>query len=162
MPAIAAAFMVLLAAVADRFVDGWNWARPGFFLLGALVFAGGFVFQLLTRSVDSIAYRMAVGVALAAALVLVWMNRVQAADGVNRFALLFLVVPVVGVVVAAVSRFQPAGMARALFATALAQALILAITLPASPRALGLNGVVLILFAGSAVLFRRAGEERSL
>jgi hypothetical protein len=36
-------------------------------------------------------------------------------------------VPIVGLVSAAVARLQPNGMARALFATALAQALVLAI-----------------------------------
>src|SRR5689334_14021976 len=122
--------MVLLAVLADRFVEGWNWALPAFLLLGALVFGSGLAFQWMTRRVDSIAYRVAVGVALAATLVLLWMNRVQAADGVNPSALWFFVVPVVGIIGAAFARLQPARMALALFATALVQALILILLAP--------------------------------
>jgi hypothetical protein len=67
------------------------------------------------------------------------------------------------------ARFQPKGMARALFATAFAQALVLAIVLiirdpqvtpwsAAVVRGFGLNAFFLILFVGSALLFRKAAR----
>ena len=58
-----------------------------------------------------------------AAFFLVWGNFVQAADDVNPAAVMYFAVPPMGIIGAAMARFRPAGMARALFVTALAQAL---------------------------------------
>jgi hypothetical protein len=108
---------------------------------------------------------------LGASLLLVWGNFVQAADGVNRDAMMFLSVPLVGMIGAALARFRPDGMARALFVTALAQALLLAIALiiwnpDTTPWTLAVlrgfcaNAFCVMLFAGSALLFRKAREDR--
>jgi hypothetical protein len=75
----------------------------------------------------------------------------------------------VGIIGAIVARFRPHGMARALFATALAQALVAVIALifglglPWSPpvEILILNGFFVALFVGSALLFRHAGRGRT-
>jgi hypothetical protein len=72
----------------------------------------------------------------------------------------------VGVIGAILARLHPHGMARALFAMALAQtavaaiALIAGLGLPWSPPAeiLLLNGFFIALFAGSGWLFRRAAQ----
>jgi hypothetical protein len=153
-------------------VDGWNWDLRGFVVVAALLFGTGLAFQLVTRDVDTVAYRAAVGIALVAAFLLVWMNFVQAADDVNPAAVWYFVVPIVGIIGAAMARFQPGGMARALFATALAQALVLSIALTlrnpevtswsaAVLRGFGLNAVFGMLFVGSALLFRTAAREES-
>ena len=73
-----------------------------------------------------------------------------------------------GLVAAAVARFQPGGMARALFVTAAAQALILAIVLTRNPpvaewtaavwRGFTGNALFAVLFLGSALLVRRAAR----
>jgi len=72
----------------------------------------------------------------------------------------------VGIIGAGAARFQPNGMARALFVTALAQAFVLAIALSRNPpvaswtapvwRGFGGNAVFFMLFVGSALLFRKA------
>ena len=76
----------------------------------------------------------------------------------------------VGIIGAIIARFQPHGMARALFATALAQALVAVIALIAGMHQapyssvgeiLGLNGFFVVLFLGSAWLFRNAARERT-
>ncbi|MGH6910342.1 MAG: hypothetical protein ACREEG_09165, partial [Phenylobacterium sp.] len=66
----------------------------------------------------------------------------------------------VGIVGAGVARFQPAGMARALIATALAQAVVSAIALAAGVATLALNAGFIGLWLGSAWLFRKAAERR--
>jgi hypothetical protein len=76
----------------------------------------------------------------------------------------------VGIIGAIVARFRPHGMARALFATALAQASVAVIVLifelgSGNPplEILALNGFFVGLFVGSAWLFReaaRGGPER--
>lgn len=114
-------------------------------------------------------YRYGVGVALAAALLLTWLSLgvgIIGADG-NPANAMYLGVLAVGVIGAVVARFQPYGMSRALFATAFAQGLVTAIALigglgyQASPplELLLLNGFFVALFAGSALLFRRAAGE---
>jgi hypothetical protein len=170
-PALITAFLLLIPLLGNYFVEGWNWELRGFVLVGTLVFGLGLTYQLITRHVDTIAYRAAVGIALATAFVLVWGNFVQAADDVNPAALMYLWVPLVGIIGAARARFKPNGMARALFATALAQALVLAISLTvrdpqATPwtapvlRGYGGNAFFFMLFVISALLFRKAASCR--
>jgi hypothetical protein len=114
------------------------------------------------------AYRTAIGVALAAAILLVWLSLgvgIIGADG-DPANLMYFGVLAVGMVGAMIARLRPRGMARALFATALAQALVAAIALiarlglPWSPPAeiLALNGFFIALFVASAWLFRRAAH----
>jgi hypothetical protein len=170
-PALITALILLILLLGNHFVDGWNWPLRAFVLVGTLVFGTSVTYQLVTRNVDAIAYRAALGVALAAAFVLVWGNFVQAADDVNPAALMYFWVPLVGVISAVIARFRPDGMARALFVTALAQALVLAIALARNPpvaswsaavwRGFGGNAFFFMLFVGSALLFRKAGRGES-
>lgn len=114
------------------------------------------------------AYRLAAGVALAAALILAWLSLgvgIIGADG-DRANLMYFGVLAVGIVGALIARFRPGGMARALLAMALGQALIFVIALIArlgypysGPlELLGLNGFFIAVFVGSAWLFRRAAS----
>ena len=73
----------------------------------------------------------------------------------------------VGIVGAVIARFRPQGMARALLAMALAQALVAVIALIAGKHQapissvfeiVGLNGLFVALFLGSAWLFRHAAR----
>jgi hypothetical protein len=113
-------------------------------------------------------YKLAVGIALAGALILVWLSLGvgiigRDGDSANR---MYFGVLAVGIVGALVARFRPRGMARALFATALAQTSVAAIALIArlgypwsGPlELLLLNGFFVALFVGSAWLFRRAAH----
>ena len=115
-------------------------------------------------------YRLAVGVALAAALILVWLSLgvgIIGRDG-DPANLMYFGVLAVGIIGALVARSRPRGMARALLATALAQTAVAAIALTAGLgypysgplELLGLNGFFVALFVGSAWLFRRAAHGR--
>jgi hypothetical protein len=141
-----------------------------FVIAGALIFGTGVTFVLVAGTAGNIAYRFAVGVALAAAFLLVWLNLAvgiigHSGDPANS---MYVGVLAVGIVGAIIARFRPPGMARALFATALAQALIAVIALvfglglPWSPpvEILGLTGFFVSLFVGSALLFRYAAREQ--
>ncbi len=171
-PAAVTALVLLIPLLGNHFVDGWNWQFRGFVLAGALVFGTAVTYQLVTRHVDRIAYRAAVGVALASGFILVWGNFVQAADDINPAAVRYFLVPVVGLIAAAAARFRPNGMARALFATALAQALVLASNLifrdphvtswtPAVLRGFGTNALLVAVFFGSALVVRNAARGKS-
>lgn len=170
-PALVTALILSILLLASQFVDGWNWPPGAFLVVSALIFIVGFTYELITRNRDAIAYRAAVGIALAAGFMLMWGNFVQMAD-VTPFAAMYFGVPIVGLIGAAVARLRPDGMARALVVTALAQALVLAAAVivlitrnpqvttwtPPEWRGVGGNAFLAMLFGGSALLFRRAGR----
>ena len=167
-PALITALILVIPVLGNRFAD-WNWNVGAFVRIGSLLFGLGVTYELITRNVDTIAYRSAVGIALVAAFLLVGVNFVQAADDVNPAAMMYLGVPLVGIIGVAMARLRPGGMARALFATALAQALILTIALiirnpqvtpwtAAVLRGFGLNAFFVVSFVGSAFLFRKAAR----
>jgi hypothetical protein len=164
--ALATAFILLLPLLAAP-----AWSLADFVVAGGLIFGTGLTYVLVARRAGKIAYRAAVGVALAAALLLVWINLAVGVIGSedNPANLMYVGVLFVGIVGAIVSRLRPDGMARALFATALAQASVAVIALLfglGSERSrpveiLGVSGLFVALFVGSAMLFRHAGRERT-
>ncbi|MGH9892767.1 MAG: hypothetical protein ACREA0_12410 [bacterium] len=119
---------------------------------------------------DNTTYRLAVGVALAAALILVWLSLgvgIIGRDG-DPANLMYFGVLAVGIIGALIARFRPRGMARALIVTALAQTSVAVIALIAGlgypwsgPLELSaLNGFFVALFVASAWLFQRAAHGR--
>jgi hypothetical protein len=121
-------------------------------------------------SSEKSAYRAAVAIALGATLLLLWLSIGLGIIGKdhNPANLMYLGVIAVGIIGALVARFRPQGMARALFATALAQALVGAIAwkarlgVPYSPRTVifGLSVLFVVLFVGSGWLFHRAAKAQ--
>ncbi len=116
------------------------------------------------------AYRSAAGMALTAAFILIWLSLgvgIIGKDG-DPANLMYFGVLAVGIIGAILARLQPLGMARTMFAMALAQALVALIALVARlglpwsgpAEILILNGFFVALFAGSAWLFQRAARGR--
>jgi len=110
-------------------------------------------------------------VALAAAFLLFLVNGAVGIIGAarNDANLMYGGVLAIGIIGAIIARFQPHGMARTLFATALAQALVAVIALiarlgstaPIWPwDVLILTGFFAALWVGSALLFRKAAREQ--
>lgn len=108
---------------------------------------------------------------MATALLLVWINLAVGIIGSenNPINLIYFGVLFVGIAGAGIARFRPQGMARALFATAFAQALVPVIALvigksqvrslqepPGLVGVLALNAFFVMLFVVSALLFRHA------
>ncbi len=158
---IGTALILLAPLVAMQFTDEVDWTAGDFVFAGALLFGALGAYEFTIRKTSNTAYRAAVGIALASAVLLLWVN---AAVGITDSAAdaMYAGVPAVAVFGAIVARFQPRGMARAMFATALAQALIGVIALtagivPAYNSAfeiLGISAFFGALFIGSALLFR--------
>lgn len=119
------------------------------------------------RLQSNTAYRFAVGLALTPAFLIVWLNAAAGLIGIeddDPANLLYVGVLAVGFIGAIIARLQPRGLARALFATALAQALVgaIALKLPntaGSVQILIVHGVFVALFAGAALLFRYAAQK---
>ncbi len=168
--ALATAFILLLPLLAMQLTDEVVWDLADFAVAGVLLFGAGLTYELIARKAGHIAHRAAVGVAVAAALLLVWINLAVGIIGNegNPANLMYIGVLAVGIIGALIARFQPHGMARALFATALAQMLVVVIALaarlgtsgPVWPRdVLIATGFFATLWLGSALLFRRASAS---
>ena len=165
---LATAFILMLPLVAMQVTDQVSWDLADFAVAGALLLGTGLMYELAARQAGNSAYRAAVGVALAAALLLVWINLAVGiiGDPDEPANAMYIGVLAVGFIGAAIARFQPHGMARALFATALAQGLVAVIALIfglGSPMSgpleiLALNAFFAALFVGSALLFRYAAR----
>lgn len=171
--ALITASILSVPLVGMRFSNEVDWSLFDFVVAGALLFGAGLAFELVARKSGNVAYRVATGLACATALLLIWINLAVGLIGSedNPANGLYLGVLMVGGVGAATARLRPQGMARALFATAVAQAVVpvLAIVIRKLPVAdqdelagligvLFLNTIFVLLFAASAVLFRRAGD----
>jgi len=166
--AIATASILMVPLVAMLFTDEVNWSLFDFIVMGILLFGTGLTYVLISRISDSIAYRTAVGVAVVAGLLLIWVNLAVGIIGSedNPANQLYAGVLAVGIIGAGIARLRPRGMARTLFATALAQMLVPVIALiiwrPSLEEPPGIVGVLILnaffaaLFVVSALLFRRA------
>lgn len=169
--ALVTAFILLLPLLAMQFTDEVDWSLADFAVAGTLLFGAGLTYELIARKAGNIAYRVAIGVAVATALLLVWINLAVGIIGneKNPANLMYFGVLAVGIIGAIIARLRPHGMAHALFATAFAQALVPVIALiigklqfnsaeepPGALGVLALNAFFAMLFVGSALLFRRA------
>jgi len=161
--------LLLLPFVAMQFTSEVNWTGSDFVLWGCMLLFAGLALEFLTRRAGSWAYRLGAGVAVLAAFLLVWVNAAVGllGDEGNPANLMFVGVIAVALAGSIAGRFQPDGMAKAMFAAAAAQLLAGLVGLAAgwaSPGGEGIYEVLLgtTLFGGlwllSAALFRSAAR----
>jgi hypothetical protein len=159
-----AAFLLLVPLVAMQLTDEMAWGPGDFILLGAMLFGACGTFELAARMTGDGSYRAAVAVAVAAAFLIVWVNLAVGIIGSedNRANLMFAGVLAVGLIGAVIARFQPHGMARALVAMAIAQAVVAGVALVlGSLEGFVLSGGLVALWLLSAWLFRKAQGGQS-
>jgi hypothetical protein len=167
------ALILLIPLVAMQFSDEWNWDLFDFIFAGTLLFGAGLTYELVAKKGGTTAYRAAVGVAVATAVVLVWVNAAAGIIGHDEFFnLMYFGVLALGIAGALVARFQPQGMARTLLGVAIAQMLVplIVLAIPSLRGALWeppgpvgvfvLNAFFAMLWIGSAWLFRKSGAEQ--
>ncbi|SHI29577.1 hypothetical protein SAMN02745146_0411 [Hymenobacter daecheongensis DSM 21074] len=172
--ALATAFVLLIPLVAMQFTHEVVWTVTDFVFAGTLLFGTGLTYELIARKGGTRAYRLAVGVALAAGFLLIWLNLAVGLIGSeqNPANLLYGGVLVVGITGALLARFRPQGMARTLLLMAAAQVLVPVLALllwqPRTilgadfaevPIVLGVTALFVTLWVGAAWLFRYAGTR---
>jgi hypothetical protein len=160
--------LIPLAAMILK-ADGWAWSPADFVIAWVLIAAVVLAYQFIASKAGSFVYRVAAGIGLGTGFLLIWVNGAVGLIGSedNPANLLYGGVIIVGAIGAVIARLEPMGMARALFAMALAQFLVpmLALILwrndfsPGVAQVFGLNFVFVLLFAGAALLFRYAGTK---
>jgi len=148
-----------------------DWDVLDFAVFFGLLAGVGVTYTLAVRKSGKTAYRFAAGVALAATFFLVWVNGAVGIIGneANDANMMFFGVLAVALIGAIVARFEPQGLARALFATALAQVLVAVIALIAGLGStdaswpwdiLVLTGFFAALWLLSAWLFGKAAVQQ--
>ena len=169
--ALVTAFLLLIPLVAMQFTKEVNWSFFDFVFATMLVFGTGLAYQLVASRATTTAFRLGVGVALAAAFLLIWVNGAVGLIGSedNPANLLYAGVLAVAGLGALLARFRPRGLARAMAAAAVAQVavplLALLIWRPWSATAdepwrtaqvVGVTVLFVGLWGGAALLFRWA------
>jgi hypothetical protein len=162
--ACATAAILLLPAAATLAGGGAAWGPLDFLLAAVLLMGAGLALELAVSRRGRAAYRAAAGLALAGALLMVWLVVAvgvlgETGDPADAMYGGVLAVLAAGALVA---RLRPGGMATALLAAALAQAAVAAVALatgagdgPAA-KVIGVNAIFVALFLAAAALFRRA------
>lgn len=170
LPAIATGVVLLVPLIAMQFTNEVAWNLTDFILAGALIFGTGAAYTLITRKSGKTTYRYAVGLALFSALLLIWVNGAVGIIGSenNPINLWYFGVIAVGIIGAFLSRFKSKEMTLTLFAMAFTIAMVAGVALlrgayqlPESSviEILGVNGVFIMLFVVSGLLFKRAARE---
>lgn len=162
--------ILMIPAAAMLFeVEGWAWGAADFVVAWVFIAGAMAAYKFVASKAPNHTYRVAAGVAVAAGLLLMWVNGAVGLIGSedNPANLMYGGVLAVGLAGAALARLQPLGMARALFVTAVAQFLVPVVALivwrpdfsPGVAQVLGLNFGFVLMFAGAALLFRHAGTK---
>jgi hypothetical protein len=168
-PAIVTAVLLAIPLVAMQFTGEVQWERTDFLVMGALLFSTGLAFEWVLRRKGSTLYRIAFGLGLFAALLMTWANLAVGLIGGegNPVNAMLLVVVAAGIAGSLLARNRPGGMALTLAAMACVQSLITAVAVKMEWKQLrhgpidiwAPNGLFVLLFLASAVLFWAAARE---
>ncbi|GAB1489587.1 hypothetical protein MASR2M8_20400 [Opitutaceae bacterium] len=160
---------MLIPLTASRFAEGWNWGVADYVLAWVMMTGVGFVYALVTRKSDHIAYRLAAALALLTAFMIVWGTIAVGFIGSddNPANMLYGGVLLTGMIGAGLARFSPVGMAWAMVATAIVQMLVPVVAYlfwrsdfsPGVLQVFALNLAFALLFVASAGLFHHAARQ---
>jgi hypothetical protein len=156
------AFLLLVPFVAMQYSEDVVWTTGDFVTAGVLLFGAGITFELLAASRrGDRTYRIAAASAVGTGLFLIWANLAVGLIGNenNPANLMYLPVLAVAGIGGLLARFRPAGMARAMVATAVAQMLVAVIAqIAGQGSTYGVNGFFAVLWSAAALLFHFAAQ----
>ena len=158
-----AALLLSIPAIAMLFTNEVDWDETDFIVMGALLaFACG-VYEVGARLSGSRAYRAGFALSIVTGFLMVWINLAVGIVGSedNPVNLLFFGILLVGAIAAPLGRFTPRNMARALQATAIAQALVTIWIALMGDFVFVLSGFFIAAWLSAAHLFKVAAEEQA-
>lgn len=164
---VATALLLLVPLVAMQFSTEVKWSVFDFVVAGMLLSGTGLLYEWVASRAGNLWHKLAVGLAVGTGFLTIWINLAVGVIGSenNPANLMYLSVLATGFIGAIIGRFEPRGMAPAMFATALAQAVVAAVTVIAGfvtgeelVKTSFVNGFFIMLWVGSALLFRSASE----
>lgn len=165
-PLIVAILLLLIPAVAMQFSADVDWSLADFVIMGAIIFLVGLGFEAAFRKSGNTTYRIAFGIALATTFLIIWANLAVGfvSNGPNLPNILLGLVPFIGIIGAIITRAQPQGMARTMYAMAaavmLAPIIGLVVNRPTLDKGvvavLGITAFFTLLFIVSGLLFQQS------
>jgi hypothetical protein len=169
--ALITGIILLVPLIAMQFTSEVAWGVGDFIIMGFLLFGTGMAYVLISRVVTHIVYRVAIGLALATTLLMIWANLAVGLIGAGPNLGNLMYLGVVGVVLigSISSKFGPSGMERAMYLTAILLVLVATIALSANMdeypgssinEILAVNGFFAILYAISGSLFHMAVKKQ--
>ena len=159
-----AATLLAVPAVAMRFTTDVQWTALDFTTFGIMLVAACGAYEFIARRSASLAYRAGAAAAIGTAFFLVWVNIAVGVigDEHNPANLMYAGVLLVAIIGAIAARFRASGMARAMTATAVAQALVGGIAiverLDVPVLLLGITALYVVLWMLASVLFGKAAN----
>lgn len=155
--------LLLMPAVVMQFTREMDWDETDFIVFGLMLGSVGLGAEYLMRKSDGVSYRIGAAIALALGFFLVWISLAVGIIGSedNPLNLLFVSVLAVAISGASVARFEAAGMAWTMTATAAMQALVALVGMSVDPKGLVLSGMFAAGWLLSAYFFRKAARRRS-
>jgi hypothetical protein len=163
--------------IASQVIEGWDWGVGGFAFAWVIFSSVAYLGLLGLSKSGNIRYRAAFALALAAGFMIFWGTAaVKLIGDENPANLMYGAVLAIALFGAIINRFQAKGLARVMFATALAQALVPVIALiiarsdtspiwddfaPGVAQVFVLNTFFAAMFLASGLLFRNAAKSRA-
>jgi hypothetical protein len=172
-PLIFTTSILLIPLVAMQFTSEVNWTLFDFIAMGVLLLGTSLAFEFFLSRTSSMKYRVAAGLAIGTCLLLTWMNLAVGIIGNenNPANLLYFAVPMILFLGAIYAEFEAKALARVLFMTAGALALIPIIALVVNRPSIAtsdalfgvlavllLNTFFVVLLVGSGLLFKQAAK----
>ena len=157
-----AALLLALPAIAMQLnASGVDWSAGDFIVMGAMLGVACGACELAARASGNGSYRVAAGIAIGTAFLTVWVNLAVGMIGSedNSYNQLFGGVLLLALGGSIAARFRPRGMAWAMVAAGIAQAVLGAIGLPVDQRGAIFSMIFALPWLLAALLFRRAARE---
>lgn len=156
--------LLLIPLYGNHFIEGWNWSLFDFVWAFVMIAGVQFLYAFISRKAKNSTYKLASGVALGTAFVLVWVNAAVSiiGDGPANFLYLGLLIILAGGAI--IARFKPQAMSRVLYVTAFCVLLVPVIALYSFHsvfhtdllHVFGANIFFAGLFALSGMLFQKS------
>lgn len=113
--------VLMIPLVAMQFTKEVNWTFSDFAIMWVVLSIPTFLFRLLVTRPQPWTYKLGAALAVVTGFLITWVNlAVQIIGDENPAFVLYFVALLIGLVGVGVSRLQPAGLAKAAFATAAA------------------------------------------
>jgi hypothetical protein len=156
----AVAALLLAPLVAMQFTSEVDWDETDFIAMGFIFGSLGLALEFMISRSDSIAYRIASGIAILAAFLLIWANLAvgMIGDENNPYNLLFGGVLAIALAGSIAARFRPTGMALVAAAAGVTQIAIAVGGIATDPRGAFFSSVLGGLWLLAALLFRKSAE----
>lgn len=155
------AALLLAPLVAMQFTSEVDWDETDFIVMGFIFGSLGLSLEFMITRSQSLAYRIASGIAILAAFLLIWANLAVGMIGSedNAYNLLFGAVLAIAIVGSIATRFRPMGMALATAAAGVAQIAIAIGGIPTDPRGALFSSILGGLWLLAALLFRKSADR---